>query len=91
LLNKSQKQGLLSEIANIEDKDILNSIIFWLEKEDEFTIKFLKNILCDYKEMSVYELKTKLNHWYVQFIKNKELNERIIDFKDSDLILELMA
>jgi hypothetical protein len=28
LLNKSQKQGLLSEIANIEDKDILNSIIF---------------------------------------------------------------
>ena len=91
LLNEFQKQGLLSEIANIEDEYILNSMIVWLEKEDEFIIKFLKHILNDYKEMSVYELKTKLNYAYFQFIRNKELNERIIDFNDSDLILDFMT
>ena len=88
LLDNNQKQDLLDEIKTIEDEDLLDLIKIRLEKENEFTIKYLKHIVKDYKEINVFELKTNLGNSYVKYIHSQEATSKQMDLKETDLMLD---
>lgn len=88
LLNESQKHELLSEIVIINDIDKLNLIKSKLENEGKFTIKYFQHIIKDYREINIFELKTKLSNSYIKYLHNEETLNRKMDFYEASLILD---
>lgn len=87
LLSESQKHELLSEIVTTYDIDRLNSIKNKLKNESEFTVKYLQHIIKDYREINVFELKSKLSNSYIKYLHNEENLNRQMDFDEANLIL----